>query len=85
MRLLAERYPCVNATTDSCAKPVPCARLWLSLVRTLFAGCCQPLLGKGPSRRYLCESFLRAWTPTPAAPVVRVPVTSHETTAFPEL
>jgi hypothetical protein len=28
---------------------------------------------------------LRAWTPTPAAPVVHVPVTSHETTAFPEL
>ena len=23
----------------------------------VFAGCCQPLLGVGPSRRYLCESF----------------------------
>jgi len=28
---------------------------------------------------------LRAWTPTPVAPVVQVPVTSHETTAFSEL
>ena len=23
----------------------------------VFAGCCQPLLGTGPSRRYLCRSF----------------------------
>jgi hypothetical protein len=29
----------------------------LSLVRGVFAGCCQPLLPTGPSRRYLCESF----------------------------
>jgi hypothetical protein len=63
--LLAERYPCVIATTDSCAKPVPCARLWLSLVRTLFAGCCQPLLRKGPSRRCLCESFPACLDPYP--------------------
>jgi hypothetical protein len=26
---------------------------------------------------------LRAWTPTPVAPVVHVPVSSHRTTAFP--
>ncbi len=28
-----------------------------SLCRWVFAGCCQSLLGDGPSRRYLCESF----------------------------
>jgi hypothetical protein len=30
----------------------------LSLVRGVSAGCYQPLLPAGPSRRYLCESFL---------------------------
>ena len=29
-----------------------------SLVRAVSAGCYQPLLPAGPSRRYLCESFL---------------------------
>jgi len=29
-----------------------------SFVRGVFAGCYQPLLPAGPSRRYLCESFL---------------------------
>src|SRR5215469_11799136 len=43
------------ALTDSCASP---ARLGLSLVRVVSAGCYQPLLPAGPSRRYLCESFL---------------------------
>jgi len=28
------------------------------LFRLVFAGCCQPLLNEGPSRRYFCESFL---------------------------
>ena len=31
----------------------------------VFAGCCQPLLGDGPSRRYLCNPCMGAWTPTP--------------------
>ena len=29
----------------------------------VFAGCCQPLLRDGPSRRYLYESFLGCLTP----------------------
>ena len=29
----------------------------LGLALKVFAGCCQPLLGTGPSRRYLCQSF----------------------------
>jgi len=28
-----------------------------TLGHQVFAGCCQPLLGRGPSRRYLCTSF----------------------------
>ena len=35
----------------------------LSLVRGVSAGCYQPLLPAGPSRRYLCESFLGCLDP----------------------
>lgn len=42
----------------------------LALIRNVFAGCCQPLLRKGSSQRYLCRPSLRAGTPTPAAPKV---------------
>ena len=33
--------------------------------RRVFAGCRQPLLGDGPSRCYLCNPCLGAWTRTP--------------------
>src|SRR5208337_433601 len=52
-----ERYSLFFAHTGSCASPrsshclQPWPRQWV------FAGCCQPLLERGPSRRYLCESF----------------------------
>jgi hypothetical protein len=36
-----------------------------SLGQWVFAGCCQPLLGVGPSRRYLCKSFSACWNPYP--------------------
>ncbi len=35
----------------------------LGLVRGVFAGCYQPLLSLGPSRRYLCKSFRRCLGP----------------------
>lgn len=35
------------------------------LIRKVFAGCCQPLLEVGPSRRYLCDLCMGAWTRTP--------------------
>ena len=35
----------------------------ISLARMIFAACCQPLLGTGPSRRYLCQSFLTCLDP----------------------
>ena len=56
----------------------------LALIRKVFAGCCQPLLRKGSSQRYLCRPSLRAGTPTPAAPKVLFPVSSPGTLAFPE-
>jgi len=52
--LLGGRYPTFVAHTGSCARPLPSSRLWWSLVREVFAGCCQPLLRNGSSRRYLC-------------------------------
>jgi hypothetical protein len=38
---------------------------FVSLVPRVFAGCCQPRLGRGPSRRYRCESFLTCLDPYP--------------------
>ena len=40
----------------------------LSLVRGVFAGCYQPRLPTGPSRRYLCESFLGCLVPCHGGP-----------------
>ena len=61
-------YPSFIARTNSCARPNPSRRLRLSLLRQVFAGCCQSLLGGGPSRRYLCNPCIGAWTPTPQRP-----------------
>ena len=38
------------------------------LIRQVFAGCCQPLLGIAPSRHYLCNPCVGAWTPAPRCP-----------------
>jgi len=85
-RLLVERYFHFIAPTGSCAEPLPSCRLWHGLLRQVFAGCCQPLLRNGSSRRYLYRSFLACvWTSTPAAPKVHVPVSSPRTMAFPKL
>ena len=48
----------MRQTTALRASPV-------SLVRPVCAGCCQPLLRNGPSRRYLCQSFLTCSDPYP--------------------
>ena len=37
----------------------------VSLLRQILAGCCEPLLEDGPSRRYLCDPCIGAWVPTP--------------------
>ena len=50
--------------------PVPLVLLsfGLSFVRGVFAGCYQPRLPAGPSRRYLCESFLACLVPCHGGP-----------------
>jgi hypothetical protein len=76
-------YPAVSALTGSCVRPSSSRRLRLSLVLRVLAGCCEPLLHDGPSRRYLCYLPAGAWTPTPAALQVHLPVSSLKTLAFP--
>ena len=65
--------PLLHRSYEPCARPKPSARLGFLLVHAVFAGCCQPLLGDGPSRRYLCDPRVGARTHTPphfpAAPV----------------
>jgi hypothetical protein len=63
--LVRGRYPSFIAHTDSCAEPKSSCRLRFPLLRQVFAGCCQPLLEDGPSRRYLRNLCRGAWTHTP--------------------
>jgi len=55
-----------------------------ALIRKVFAGCCQPLLRKGPSQRYSADLSSDAWTPTAVADRVHLPVSSPVTSAFPK-
>jgi hypothetical protein len=52
--LIRAHAPDQNPPTDSSSP-----RRWV------FAGCCQSLLGDGPSRRYLCIPCVGAWTHAP--------------------
>ena len=89
------RKPCTGSSegitprsslpTDSFANP-----MWLSLpsasglVQGVLAGCYQPLLPMGSSRRYLCESFLGCLVPYPGGSHrVPIPVSSSVSSAFP--
>src|SRR5260370_16863379 len=66
---------------------IPCGSPLLrpfGLVREVFAGCYQPLLLPGFSRRYLCESVLRSQVPyPPSSHRVHLPVSSSVSSAFP--
>ena len=63
--LVSRIYPAFIATTNSCAYPKPSSYLEFNLAYQVFAGCCQPLLGVGRSRRYLCQSFTTCLNPYP--------------------
>ena len=65
MHHIRGHYPSFIAHTHSRARPKPSRRLQLSLIRRVFAGCRQSLLGDGPSRRYLRNPCMGAWTHTP--------------------
>jgi hypothetical protein len=49
--------PAFIAPTGSCASPPPSSRLGGTLGHQVCAGCCQPLLGRGPARRCLGAAF----------------------------
>ena len=59
------RYPSFIALTGSCARPPSSPLLGFRLVWWVFADCRQSLLDGGPSRRYLCKSFLGCLAPYP--------------------
>ena len=65
-RLLRGHYSPVIALTDSCVSPIrlPSASAEASLEESPQVAT-SPLLPAGPSRRYLCESFLRCLGPYP--------------------
>jgi len=54
-------------------------------LQRIFAGCCQPLLGDGPSRRYLCDPCIGAWTLTPGCLSGLSSVSPQRVTASPPL
>ena len=62
---VSRHYPTFIAPTGSCAHPTPASCLGITLVHQVFAGCCQPRLGVGPSRRSLCDSFSTCLDPYP--------------------
>ena len=48
---------------------IPPADLGLRPIQQVFAGCCEPLLEGGGSRRYLHSPCVGAWTHTPPRPL----------------
>src|SRR6202158_4671694 len=56
-RLLQDITPRSSLLPTHSSIPLALLSFGLSLVRGVSAGCDQPLLLAGPSRRYLCESF----------------------------
>ena len=68
LRHVGRHYPPFFALTGSWARPPPSHFLPLSPGQWVFAGYRKPLLGDGPSRRYLRIPCIGAWTPTPPRP-----------------
>jgi hypothetical protein len=65
---LGQHYPAFVAHIGSCAAPNSSCRFRIPLRRQVFAGCCEPLLQDGASRRYLHNPRVGAWTRTPPLP-----------------
>jgi hypothetical protein len=57
-RLLEGRYPSSSLLRTHAPNRCPPAAFDIVSCGQVFAGCCQPLLRSGPSRRYLCRSLL---------------------------
>jgi len=79
-----EALPSFMATTTSCASPKASPQLRFYTRWSVFAAWTFRCWSSGPSRRYYCDSSLDAWTITPAASGVRLPVSSPRASAFPK-
>ena len=78
-------YSAFIAHTRPCARPTPSSRLRLRLIPDVFAGRCRPLLGVGPSRHYLRESFATCQVPYPGgSPWCLCPFLPMTPSAFPQ-
>jgi hypothetical protein len=84
-RYLGRHYPTLIATTDSCARPTSSHRLRFPSACGSLQVVTSPCWTLALPGVISANLSLRAWTPTPAAPVVHTPVSSHRTSAFPTL
>jgi hypothetical protein len=82
---VSRHCPAFFAPTDSCANPKPSSCLgnpsYIRSLQVAVSPCWESDLPGVVS----ANLSSRAWTPTPAALVVHLPVSSHKTTAFPTL
>ena len=82
---LDQRYPALFATTDSCARPLSSHRLWSPLAGgslQIATSLCWIVALPGVISANLS---LRAWTPTPAALVVHIPVFLPQDNGLPDV
>ena len=84
-RYLSQHYPALIATTGSCARPTSSHRLRFPSACGSLQVVTSPCWTLALPGVISANLSLRAWTPTPAAPVVHTPVSSHKTSAFPTL
>ena len=82
---VSRRYPAFIAPTGSCVSPQPSSYSVLPLNTRSLQVAVSPCWEKDLPGVSSANLSLRAWTPTPVAPVVLLPISSHSTTAFPTL
>jgi len=83
--LVGRHYPAFLAPTDSCANPKPSSCLGKPSCTRSLQVAVSPCWESDLPGVVSANLSSRAWTPTPAALVVHLPVSSHKTTAFPTL
>ena len=82
IRSLGRRYPTLIATTDSCARPQASGALCLRSRHQSSQVAASPCWQEALPGVISANLFPDAWTPTPALPLVHLPVTSQGTSAF---
>lgn len=83
--LVSGHYPAFVAHTGSCADPKPSSSLGKPSYPRSLQVAVSPCWESDLPGVISANLSSRAWTPTPAALVVHLPVSSHKTTAFPTL